>query len=523
MRVAVAADHAGMALRGAVVDAIRAAGAVPVVLELADAGPSDDYPDAALLVGKAIAAGDVTRGVLVCGSGAGVAIAAGKLPLVRAASAHDTYTAHQMVEHDDANVLAIGSRVVGEAVASELVAAFVGASFSAEERHARRLRKVLDIHGGLVNPPLELHRAGQSIWLDNINRGLLRSGSLARYIDQLGVSGLTSNPSILSHALSDNEDYDDSIRACLDGGMDDPQDIAYAVALEDLSTAAELLRPTWEATMGADGYVSVEVPPALADSAGETVAFARRLAGQVGRPNVLIKVPGTPAGLDAAEELLAGGIGVNVTLLFSVEHYQGAAEAYLRALERRRSAGEALRVASVASVFVSRWDVAANPLLPSDLREQLGVAVMQEIYAAYLGILGSKRWKSLEGEGALAQRVLWASTSTKDPASRDTYYVGKLAAPGTIDTIPDKTLLAFARHGDPTERLQPDKDGSAKVIAAIERHGVDVAALGVSLQREGAASFEADWEALLGSVAAKAASLAGTGADPASLGTDLSR
>ena len=508
MRVAVAADHAGMALRGAVVDAIRAAGAVPVVLELADAGPSDDYPDAALLVGKAIAAGDVTRGVLVCGSGAGVAIAAGKLPLVRAASAHDTYTAHQMVEHDDANVLAIGSRVVGEAVASELVAAFVGASFSAEERHARRLRKVLDIHGGLVNPPLELHRAGQSIWLDNINRGLLRSGSLARYIDQLGVSGLTSNPSILSHALSDNEDYDDSIRACLDGGMDDPQDIAYAVALEDLSTAAELLRPTWEATMGADGYVSVEVPPALADSAGETVAFARRLAGQVGRPNVLIKVPGTPAGLDAAEELLAGGIGVNVTLLFSVEHYQGAAEAYLRALERRRSAGEALRVASVASVFVSRWDVAANPLLPSDLREQLGVAVMQEIYAAYLGILGSKRWKSLEGEGALAQRVLWASTSTKNPAYSDLMYVENLIAPDTVNTMPDATLEAFLEHGVIKRTADLEVDAAQEAIDALGNVGIDLEDVSAVLESEGVEAFRKSFDEVLACLDAKASSLA---------------
>lgn len=503
MKVAIAADHAGMLLRPAVIEAVRSAGAEPVVLELPNAGPYDDYPDAAQLVGKAIASGEVARAVLVCGSGAGVAIAAGKLPLVRAASAHDTYTAHQMVEHDDANVLAIGSRVVGEAVARELVAAFLGASFSAQERHARRLAKVLAIHGGPMNPARQLHQAGQSIWLDNISRTLLKSGTLAHYIEDLAVTGLTSNPSILAHALSAQSGYDDSIKDLLADGITDAQDLVYALALEDLTAAAGLFRPIWDATQGADGYVSVEVPPELANAKEPTVEFARRLQNQAAQPNLLVKVPGTPEGLEAVEDLIAGGTGINVTLLFSNAHYLGAAEAYLAGLERRLAAGQPLNVFSVASVFVSRWDVAANPMLPSHLHEKLGVAVMQQIYVSYTQLLESERWKTLAAAGALPQKVLWASTSTKDPQFPDTYYLGKLAAAGTIDTVPEKTLLAFANHGQMAELMKPDDAFATKTLKEIAAKGIDIEALAASLQREGAAAFQADWATLLSSMAAK--------------------
>jgi transaldolase len=507
MRVAVAADHAGMPLRDSVVEAVRASGAEPVILLLPNAGPDDDYPDAARLVGRAIASGAVTRGVVVCGSGAGVAIAASRLPLVRAATAHDTYTAHQMVEHDDANVLAIGARIVGTAVVDELVRAFVGASFATEARHARRLAEVLALHASPPNGPRQLHEAGQSLWLDNINKSLLETGTLAYYIEELAVTGLTSNPSILAHALSAHSGYDDAIRRYLGEGLTSPEDLALALSLEDLRTAADLFRPNFDASEGFDGLVSVEVPPGLADAAEETIAFAGRLVREADRPNVLVKVPGTQAGLTAVEELIARGVGVNVTLLFSPAHYIAAAEAYLRGLERRAAKGESLAVPSVASIFVSRWDVAANPLLPRRLHEKLGVATTEMVYAAYSDLCASERFQSLKRLGARPQRVLWASTSTKDPEFSDTYYLGRLVAPGTIDTVPEQTLLAFAEHGKVGDLVRPDREAAEQVLAEVAAEGIDLDGLAASLQREGLASFVGDWSALLSSMQAKISAL----------------
>lgn len=509
MRIAIAADHAGMPLRPAVVDAVRAAGAEAAILDLPGAGPEDDYPDVADLVATAVADAAVTRGILLCGSGAGVAIAANKYPLVRAACAHETYTAHQMVEHDGANVLAIGARVVGPALVADIVTAFVTASFSGQTRHARRLRKLLDIRPGeLMNPAQQLHRAGQSLWLDAISRKLLTSGALARHVEELAVTGLTSNPTILGHSMAASADYDDSLRRQLAAGVTDPQDLVYAVALEDLAAAADLFRPIWDATGGADGYVSVEVPPGLAYDTDRSVEAARRLHAQADRPNLLVKIPGTPPGLAAMERLVADGIGINVTLLFSDSHYLQTADAYLRALERRAAAGLPVDVPSVASVFVSRWDKAADPLLPRPLHGTLGLAVTQKVYASYRSLLEEERWKALAEAGARPQRVLWASTSTKDPAFPDTYYLGKLAASATIDTVPEKTLLAFAHHGGPVELMQPNYGAAEKLIAEVAAHGVDVDALGELLQRQGARAFEADWTTLLEAIATKASQLA---------------
>ena len=254
-------------------------------------------------------------------------------------------------------------------------------------------------------------------------------------------------------------------------------------------------------------WVSLEVPPELAYETTATVEAAKRLHAEARRPNLFIKVPGTPPGLAAFEELIVAGIPVNVTLLFSDAHYIATAAAYLRALERRQAAGQILNIVSVASVFVSRWDVAADPLLPRELHGRLGVAVMQEVYASYRELLSSDRWKALERGGALPQRVLWASTSTKDPAFPDTYYVGKLAAPGTINTMPEKTLLAFADHGELGEMLEPDYAGGEKVLAAVAAEGLDVGTLAESLQTHGAESFAADWRHLLAAIAGKVAKL----------------
>lgn len=358
-----------------------------------------------------------------------------------------------------------------------------------------------------MNPAQQLHKAGQSLWLDSINRRLLQEGTLTRYRDELAVTGLTSNPTILGHAMAASSDYDDSLRRHLDAGVTDPEELVYRVALEDITAAADLFLPVWEQTSGGDGYVSVEVPPGLAYEVDRSVEVARKLHRQADRPNLLVKIPGTPPGLAAMEQLLSEGIGINVTLLFSNTHYLQTADAYMRALEKRSDAGESVDVPSVASLFVSRWDKAADPLLPQELHGRLGLAVTQKVYASYRSLLSEERWRKLAAAGARPQRVLWASTSTKDPTFPDTYYLGKLAAPETIDTVPEKTLLAFADHGGPVELMGVDYANAECCIAEVSSHGVDVDALGESLQRQGARAFEADWATLLEAISRKAASL----------------
>jgi transaldolase len=355
-----------------------------------------------------------------------------------------------------------------------------------------------------MNPAQELHRAGQSIWLDSISRKMLSEGTLKRYIEELAVTGLTSNPTILGHAMAASADYDDSLRRHLESGVRDPEELVYSVALEDITAAADLFRPVWQETSGADGYVSIEVPPGLAYEADRSIETARKLHRQANRPNVLVKIPGTPPGLTALERLITEGVGINVTLLFSDAHYLRTADAYIRALERRADSSQPLDVPSVASVFVSRWDKAADALLPKALHGHLGTAVTEQVYASYRSLLSEERWTRLADAGARPQRVLWASTSTKDPALPDTYYLGKLAAPDTIDTVPEKTLLAFADHGGPVELMEPNYAAAARCTAEVASHGIDIDALAESLQRHGARAFEADWSALLDAISAKA-------------------
>ena len=358
-----------------------------------------------------------------------------------------------------------------------------------------------------LNPAQRLHALGQSLWLDSINRVMLRTGALARYVRDLAVTGLTSNPTILGHAMAAGSDYDRSLARLAGEGVTDAQDLVYALALEDLTEAAALFRPEWEQTEGVDGYVSLEVPPDVAYDAAATVALARRLHDQAGFPNLLVKIPGTPQGLTAMEEAITAGIGVNVTLLFSDTHYLRTADAYLRALERRRRAGLDLAVPSVASVFISRWDSAADPLLPSALHGSLGLAMAQKTYASHVQLLSDQRWQALAGAGARPQRVLWASTSTKNPDLPDTYYLGRLAAPNTIDTVPEQTLLAFADHGSLDDRLEPGYAAAERAIAAAADAGIDADALAEHLQRHGAGAFTADWAALLTAIKEKAAKL----------------
>ena len=360
LTVAIGHDHAGQPLRAVATTAVEGAGHVPLLVS-ADSTAPTDYPDVAAAVADAIATGRAQRGILICGSGAGVTVAANTNPHVRAALAHEEYTARQMVEHDDVNVLAFGARVIGPVLAAEVIRAFLGASFSDEERHARRLGKVLDQRRRLHRNALrELTDAGQSVWLDSISRRLVDDGTLARYIAELSVTGVTSNPSILQQAIGSGDGYDDRIEALVAAGETNPEEIAFGLALGDLTRAADLLLPAHHATRGSDGVVSLEVSPTLVNDSTGTVAAGQRLFERAGRPNVMIKVPGTSAGLVAAEELLVAGVPVNVTLLFSPAHYAATADAYLGAMERRLQAGLSPRVASVASVFVSRWDAAVD-------------------------------------------------------------------------------------------------------------------------------------------------------------------
>ncbi len=348
---------------------------------------------------------------------------------------------------------------------------------------------------------------GQSLWLDNITRTILDDGTLARYIAELSVTGLTSNPTIFDEAIGQGDAYDAGIRDKVARGLSG-EALFMELALEDLRRAADLFRPAWTASDGRDGYVSMEVSPLLAADTQGSIDAALRIFKDADRANLFVKIPGTPQGLGAIEAAIFAGVPVNVTLLFSKEQYVAAAEAYLRGLERRLAAGLDLRIASVASLFVSRWDKAVADTVPAELRNRLGIAVGQQSYAAYRALLASARWQRLATAGATPQRLLWASTGTKDPGAPDTLYVEALAAPDTVNTMPEKTLKAFADHGAINGTLAADGGDSLAVLARFAAAGIDVAALGLQLQRDGAASFVKSWQELLGKIASKGTALA---------------
>jgi len=353
----------------------------------------------------------------------------------------------------------------------------------------------------------KLHNAGQSLWLDNITRDLLTSGTLKRYIDTLSVTGLTSNPTIFDHAISKSAAYDQDIRAMSKSGVAH-EDLFFRLAIADLQQAADLFRPIHDRTAGVDGWVSLEVSPLLAYDAKRTVEAASSLHAAAARPNLFIKIPGTKEGAPAIEEAIFRGIPVNVTLLFSREHYVAAAEAYMRGLERRIASGLSPDIRSVASLFISRWDKATMDKLPANLRDRLGIAVAEMTYAAYRDVLDSERWQRLENSGARPQRLLFASTGTKDPSASDTLYIGGLAAPNTVNTMPEETLLAFADHGEVGAVLPRDGGQVSETLSAIAKAGVDRDALAADLQSEGAKSFDDSWSDLLKAIETKARALA---------------
>ena len=353
----------------------------------------------------------------------------------------------------------------------------------------------------------DLHAMGQSLWLDNITREMLDNGTIAGFIENMSVTGLTSNPSIFQKAIAGSHEYDDSIRTHLEAGLSG-EDLFFELAIEDLRRACDLFAPIHAATGGQDGWCSLEVSPLLANDTDSTIEQAKRLHAKADRSNLYIKVPGTPEGAPAIEELTFAGIPVNVTLIFSNEHYVRAAEAYTRGLERRVEAGLDPTGCSVASLFISRWDVKTSPMLPEELRNTNGLAIGGACYKAYVDWHASDRWQALESKGALRQRLLFASTGTKDPSLSDCLYVGGLAAPDTVNTMPDQTLEAFHDHGTLDGPLPKDGAPSLALLDRIAAAGVDLHQTGEALQVEGARKFDESWHALLADIASKSAALA---------------
>src|SRR5262245_34361670 len=352
----------------------------------------------------------------------------------------------------------------------------------------------------------KLHELGQSLWLDNITRDLLSKGTLKHYVEDLSVTGLTSNPTIFDHAIKNSSAYDAAIRKKLKEGKSG-EGLFFELALEDLTQAADLFRPIWEKTNGVDGWVSLEVSPLLAHDTASTLAAAKELHARAKRPNLFIKIPGTKEGLPAIEEAIFVGVPINVTLLFSREHYVAAAEALLRGIERRIDGGMDTNVGSFASVFISRWDVAVMEKVPESLRDRLGIAIAKRTYKAYRALLDSPRWQRIDNAGARPQRLLWASTGTKDPKASDVLYVKSLAAPFTVNTMPEGTLKALADHGDVGPILPAHGGDSEAILARFAKAGIEFGPLAARLQDEGAKSFVQSWNELLGVIATKSEAL----------------
>jgi transaldolase len=353
-----------------------------------------------------------------------------------------------------------------------------------------------------MNATMTLRAAGQRLWLDTISRHLLDSGSLQRYIDEYGITGVTSNPTILSREIAGGDQYEDIADVTANADVPDAEQLVYAWAVADARRAADLLRPTWDATSGVDGWVSIEVPPTLAYQPEATVDWARFLQAKADRPNIFIKVPATVPGLTAIEHLTAAGVPINATLIFDSSQHRAVENSYLRGLERRRRAGLDLRITSVASVFVSRWDQATNLFLSPASRNQIGLAMAHEIYADHYRTLASQRWARLAVAGADAQRVVWASTSAKDPGLEPTHYVDRLPRVGTINTMPESTLLALGHKDESIGTGSLSAEGATDALA---KAGIDKHELAESLLHQGVRSFAADWANLLDAVQARAA------------------
>jgi transaldolase / glucose-6-phosphate isomerase len=510
MRVAIASDHAGFALKEAVKAFLTAQDREVLDLGTHSTDPVD-YSDYAAAVGRVLRENRAERGILLCGSGVGASIAANKIPGIRAGLCHDTYSAHQGVEHDDMNVLVLGGRIVGVELARELIGAFLNARFSDEARHRRRLAKMT----ALENRLRALQVFGQSVWLDYIRRSLITGGELRRLIDEDGLRGVTSNPAIFEKAVTGSSDY----RAVLersDVRTLDTKTLYERLAVQDIRDAAAALRTVYDETSRRDGYVSLEVSPLLAYDTAATLDEARRLWRAVGRDNLMIKVPATPQGIVAVHELISEGINVNVTLLFAQDVYERVAEAYIAGLETYAARrGDLKRVASVASFFISRIDTAIDALIAARLQAgttanetsllrgltgEVAIANAKLTYQRYQELFSGQRWQALAGQGAQTQRLLWASTGTKNPNYRDVVYIEELIGPDTVNTIPPATFDAFRDHGRPRASLVEDVESAADTMATLAEVGISMKDVTDKLLVEGVQLFSDAFEKLLSAV-----------------------
>jgi transaldolase / glucose-6-phosphate isomerase len=520
MRVAIGSDHAGFELKETLKGVL--AGAHEEVLDVGThTREAVDYADYAAAVGAALREHRADRGIILCGSGVGASMAANRIPGIRAGLCHDTYSAHQGVEHDDMNVLVLGGRVVGSELAREVVNAFLNATFSGEPRHLRRLAKVT----ALESPVRALQVFGQSVWLDYIRRSLITSGELRRLIEEDGLRGVTSNPAIFEKAIAGSSDYAHLLEAP-GAAAADAATLYERLAIRDIQDAADLLRGVYDETNRRDGYVSLEVSPLLAFDAAGTLAEARRLWAAVGRANLMIKVPATGEGITAFRQLIGEGINVNVTLLFAQEAYERVAEAYIAGLEALVArGGDPAGVASVASFFVSRIDTAIDAQIDARLSDtadarvqrllqslrggQVAIANAKLAFQRYQELFATPRWRALAARGAQTQRVLWASTGTKNARYRDVVYVEELIGPDTVNTIPPPTLAAFRDHGRPRASLTEDLDGAWDTMHTLAETGISLKATTDALLTEGIQLFVDAFRKLLAAVEAQSR---GTGA-----------
>ncbi len=520
MRIAVGSDHAGFDLKEA-----AKAHLVGEKHEVLDVGTHSrdpvDYTDCAEAVGAALRARRAERGIVICGSGVGASMAANRIPGIRAGLCHDTYSAHQGVEHDNMNVLVLGGRVVGIELARELIGAFLKASFTGEGRQLRRLAKLT----ALENRLRALQVFGQSVWLDSIRRSLIGSGELHRLIEQDGLRGVTSNPAIFEKAIAGSSDYQEILEAPGARALD-AKTLYEKLAVRDIQDAADALRSVYEETSKRDGYVSLEVSPFLARDTEGTLNEARRLWQAVRRDNLMIKIPATPQGMPAVHRLISEGINVNVTLLFGQKAYEQAAEAYIAGLETFVSrGGDPRRVASVASFFISRIDTAIDVLIDARLRAttdpgeqdllrglagKVAIANAKLVFRRYLDLFSGSRWKGLADHGAQTQRLLWASTGTKNPGYRDVVYVEELIGPDTVNTIPPATMEAFRDHGQPRDSLNEDIESAFETVAALGQRGISMEDVADKLLDEGVQLFSDAFGKLL-KVVAKQSGAAGPG------------
>jgi transaldolase len=521
MRIAIASDHAGFQLKELLISRLTAEPDLSVV-DLGTHAPSPpvDYPDYGRAAAEAVAHSEVDRAIVICGSGAGACMAAGKVPGSRTFIAGDTYTAHQAVEHDDANVLCLGERVTGPELAVEIARAFIRAQFSDQERHRRRVAKIAAIEAESNFPTEALTRQGQSIWLDTIARKMLTSGELRRLAWNDRVVGVTSNPTIFEKAMGHDPEYEAPARTLAEQGKS-ADEIYWALAIEDIQGATDILRSIYDLTDGVDGYVSLECAPSIANDTQATIAQATDLWARVNRPNLMIKIPATPEGVPAIEESIARGINVNVTLMFSVELYEQVARAYIKGLERFFSGREPRNLRhrdsrqpapqSVASFFVSRVDSLVDKLLGEKIASngkddryerllgQAAIANARLAYARFKEIFSGGQWTTLAEKGGKVQRPLWASTSTKNPRYRDVRYVEELVGPDTVNTMPPATLEAVKDHGRITRTIDTPEalESARRVMRELAEAGIDMDEVTLQLQREGVKLFADSFDQLI--------------------------